>query len=85
VDYYDRVKFWVVVIPLWLIALAALAGALNLPENFDIYYRDTYTVFAKVHVILAILLLLVLPLLVLTMRHFLSTRIWRSTKPRGSR
>ena len=74
-DYYNRVKFWVVVIPLWLISLAALVGALNLPENFDIYYRDTYTVFARVHVILAILLLFVLPLLVLTIRRFLSTRI----------
>ena len=74
-DYYDRVKFWVVVIPLWLIVLAALFGALNLPENFDIYYHDTYTVFAKVHVILAILLLFVLPLLVVTIRRFLSPRI----------
>ena len=69
-DYYDRVKFWIVLIPLWLIALAALVGILILPGDLDIYYHDTYMVVAKVHIILAILLGFVLPLLVLTIRRF---------------
>jgi heme/copper-type cytochrome/quinol oxidase subunit 1 len=74
-DYYDRVKFWILVVPLWLIALAALVGIVILPGNLDIYYHDTYMVVAKTHVILAILLLFVLPLLVLTIWHFRSTNI----------
>ena len=69
-DYYDRVKFWIVMVPLWLIALAALVGMVILPGNLDIYYHDTYMVVAKTHVMLAILLLFVLPLLVLTIWHF---------------
>jgi hypothetical protein len=74
-DYYDRVKFWPVVIPLWLVALAAVAGILILPGNFDIYYHDTYVVVTKMHAILAILLLFVLPLLVLTIWRFRSTNM----------
>jgi hypothetical protein len=73
--YYDRVKFWIVMIPLWLIALAALAGVLILPGGLDVYYHDTYMVVAKVHIILAILLGFVLPLLWLTIRHVRSTSI----------
>ena len=71
-DYYDRVKFWLVMIPLWLIALAALASTFLLPGDFDIFYHDTYVVVGRTH---AILLGLVLPLLVLTIRHFRSTSI----------
>ena len=74
-DYHDRVKFWIVVVPLWLIALAALVGIVIRPGNLDIYYHDTYMVVAKIHVMLAILLLFVLPLLVLTIWHFRSTNI----------
>jgi heme/copper-type cytochrome/quinol oxidase subunit 1 len=74
-DYHDRVKFWIVVGPLWLTALAALASILILPGNLDVYYHDTYMVVAKIHVILAIFLLFVLPLLGLTIWHFRSTNI----------
>ena len=68
-------KFWLVIVLLWLIALAALAGVAILPGNgfVDIYYHDTYIVVSKMHVILAILLLLVLPLLALTIGRFRST------------
>jgi heme/copper-type cytochrome/quinol oxidase subunit 1 len=57
-DYYDHVKFWIVLGTLWLIALAALVGIEILSGNLDIYYHDTYMVVAKTHVILAILLAL---------------------------
>jgi heme/copper-type cytochrome/quinol oxidase subunit 1 len=71
--YHYRVKFWIVVGPLWLVALTALVGILILPGNLDIYYHDTYIVVAKMHVVLAILLLIVLPLLWLTIWHSRST------------
>jgi hypothetical protein len=74
-DYYDRVTFWIIVGPLWLIAVAALVGVLMLPGNLDIYIHDTYVVVAKIPVILAILLLVVLPLLVLTIWRVRSTNI----------
>jgi hypothetical protein len=73
--YHYRVKFWIVVGPLWLVALTALVGILILPGNLDIYYHATYMVVAKMHVVLAILLLIVLPLLWLTIWHFRSTNI----------
>ena len=74
-DYHDRVKFWIVVGPLWLVALAALFGVLILPANLDIYIHDTYIVLAKTHLILVILLVLVLPLVLLTIWHLRSTNI----------
>ena len=72
-DYHDLVKFWILVVPLWLIAVAALVGIFILPGSLDIYYHDTYVVVAKMQVILALLLLFVIPLLVLTIRHVRST------------
>jgi uncharacterized membrane protein len=71
-DYYDRVKFWIIVGPLWLIAVAALVGVLMPPGN---YIHNTYMVVAKIHVILAVLLLFVLPLLVLTIWQVRSSNI----------
>jgi heme/copper-type cytochrome/quinol oxidase subunit 1 len=71
-EYHDRVKFWIVMGPLWSIALAGLTGISILPADFDVFYHDTYVVVAKSHVILATLLLVILPLLALTIRHFRS-------------
>ena len=78
--YHDCVKFWMVAGPLWLVALAALFGALILTENSDIYIHDTYMVLAKTHVILGIVLLLLLPLSFLTIRHFRSTNVKRTNR-----
>ena len=66
------VKFWILVGPLWLIALAALAGIFRLPGGtLDVYYHDRYVVVAKTHIILATILLVV-ALLLLTIWHFRS-------------
>jgi heme/copper-type cytochrome/quinol oxidase subunit 1 len=52
-EYHDRVKFWIVMGPLWSIALAGLTGISILPADFDVFYHDTYAIVAKSHVILA--------------------------------
>ena len=61
----------------WLIAVVALLPILILPGNLDIYIPYTHVVVAKKQLILAILLMLVLPLLLLTIWHFRSTKTFR--------
>jgi hypothetical protein len=65
--------FWIAVGVLWLIAIATLAGSLMLPEIVDLYLRDRYFVVVKAHLVVAILLLFILPLLTLTIWRLRST------------
>lgn len=74
-EYSYRMMFWIAVGTLWLIAMAALVGSLMLPGNVDLYYFDYYFVVAKAHVVGAILLLFILPLLAFTVWNLRSTRI----------
>jgi hypothetical protein len=67
--------FRIVLGVVWLIALVALLPILILPGNLEIYIPYTQVVVAKTHLVLAILLMLVLPLLLLTIWHFRSTKI----------
>ena len=68
-----RVTSWIVIAALWVIAIAALTVVLMLPGDLDVFYHDTYVVVARLHVVLGILLLLILPLLVLTVWRLRST------------
>jgi hypothetical protein len=70
----DAMKFWIVVCPLWLIALSALWVTLMLPGDLDVYFTDTYVVVRKLHLMLATLLLLVLPLVLLTIWRLRSSK-----------
>ena len=65
--------FWIAVGLLWLIAIAALVGSMMLPEIVDLYLRDRYFVVVKAHLVVAILLLFILPLLTLTVWCLRST------------
>ena len=50
-------------------AIAALARAMTLPRRLEIYIRDRYFTVARRSLIIFILLVVVAPLLLVTIRH----------------
>jgi hypothetical protein len=54
---------------LWMVAIAALARAMTLPRRLEIYIRDRYFTVARRSLIIFILLVVVAPLLLVTIRH----------------
>jgi len=54
---------------LWMLAIAALAGAMTLPRVLDIYIRDRYFTVAKRSLIIFILSVVAAPLLLVTIRQ----------------
>ena len=56
----------------WIVVVAALVGAMRLPRLMDIYISDHYFVVSRRSLITVILVLLVLPLVVSTVRQLRS-------------
>jgi hypothetical protein len=65
-----RVRFWLLVGVWSIVAVLALGGIASIPgNNLDLYFSDRYVPISKISLAAAVMVGLVLPLLVATIRH----------------
>ena len=73
--YDGSVRSWIAITAGWTVALLALAAASKVPgDNLDLYFHDRYVVISKLSLIIGIVIVLVAPLAVATVRRALATK-----------